>query len=320
MANSSNNGIYTNIGSYSLVMTNTLLMNNQGSGYEGTGGTIQRFHNVGAFNNSNFGIGSYWSTDVLLTGQLIFNGNSGSDCGNFSGATGVSSSCTQTGNDNSNTYGGGSHTAVYRKDRDVKLSFVGLAQDDSVNATSGVSSDSRVTSTAITDWVNFESSFRAFSLMGAGSDFLTADERGLCDPASPVNCDILDFSILNSSNTGNAVLLNQSGNYTTSDGQLNDPFAAGPDCPSAIQGDQTLSDEFTSTRYFLANAIEILDDGWGDDNGLCNSNERCLYAPNIGRYQGHGDYLLSGTCNFIDGTSPQAVTGIKIYSYPTNGY
>ena|GEM_PF-2743290 len=320
VANNTHNGIYTNLGSYSLVMTNTLLMNNLGSGFEGTDGTVQRFHNIGAFNNNGFGIASYYASDVLLTGQLIFNGNANADCGNFSGSTGVSTTCTQSGNDNSNTYNSGAHTAVYRKDRDVKLSFIGVAEDDSVNHTAGVLSDSRVTSTDVTDWSYFENSFRAFSLMGAGSDFLTSDERGFCDPVSPVNCDILDFSLLNSFNTGNAVLLNQSGNYTTSDGQLNDPFEAGLDCPSAIHGDETLSDEFTSTRYFLANAIEILDDGWGDDNGLCNSNERCIYTPNIGSYQGHGDYLASGVCNFVDGVTAQAVSRIKMYAFPINGY
>jgi hypothetical protein len=320
VANNTDDGIYTNLGTYTLVMANTLLMNNQGSGYEGTNSVTQRFHNIGAFNNAAFGIGSYYSTDVILSGQLIFNGNGSNNCGNFAGGSGVSGNCTQTGADNSNTYPAGAHTAVYRKNRDVKLSFVGVVGTDNVNSTAGVVSNSRVASSTITDWTNFENLFRAFSLMGATSDFLTSDERGFCDPLAAVNCDVQDTSLLNASNTTNAVLLNQSGNFSTSDNQLNGDFVTDDTCPTAIHGDQTLSDDFTSTQYFLAQAIEILDDGFGDDNGLCNSNERCIYAPNIGRYQGHGNYLTTGTCNFVDGVTTKGVSGVQVYAYPINGY
>jgi hypothetical protein len=39
---------------------------------------------------------------------------------------------------------------------------------------------------------------------------------------------------------------------------------------------------------FLINAFEIDSNGIGNDNGLCKSNEHCIYAPNIGAYQGEG--------------------------------
>ena len=94
--------------------------------------------------------------------------------------------------------------------------------------------------------------------------------------------------------------------------------AGGP----ALLGVLTLpagSDTFThtwsnlSTSTALRNAIEILDDNIGNNNGLCESDETCLYTPNIGSYQGHGNLISAGT--FTDGT----LTGITLIKYETNG-
>jgi hypothetical protein len=46
---------------------------------------------------------------------------------------------------------------------------------------------------------------------------------------------------------------------------------------------------------------------------LCESNEVCLYTPNIGSYQGHGQLVSAGP--FVDGT----LTGITLMKYETNG-
>jgi hypothetical protein len=53
-------------------------------------------------------------------------------------------------------------------------------------------------------------------------------------------------------------------------------------------------------------------DGVGDDDGLCESGEACLYTPNFGAYQGHGSLE---TCTFTGGT----ITGVTMYGYSTNG-
>ena len=42
---------------------------------------------------------------------------------------------------------------------------------------------------------------------------------------------------------------------------------------------------------FLENAIEIIGDGVGNDDGLCRFDEECLYTPNLGSYPGHGDIV-----------------------------
>jgi hypothetical protein len=51
----------------------------------------------------------------------------------------------------------------------------------------------------------------------------------------------------------------------------------------------------------------------GNDNGLCESGETCLFLPNIGTYQGHGD--LESVGNLVGG----ALTGITLLRYSTNG-
>jgi hypothetical protein len=67
-------------------------------------------------------------------------------------------------------------------------------------------------------------------------------------------------------------------------------------------------------NVFLVHASEIVLDGVGDDDGLCESGEQCIFAPNIGYYQGEGD-LHDEPCQFQDGT----VTGVQLYGYSQNG-
>jgi hypothetical protein len=70
----------------------------------------------------------------------------------------------------------------------------------------------------------------------------------------------------------------------------------------------------SSTTTFLRHAVEIMGDGIGNDNGLCESNETCLFTPNIGTYQGHGPLTDAGA--FTDGS----LTGITLLRFETNGY
>jgi hypothetical protein len=79
-------------------------------------------------------------------------------------------------------------------------------------------------------------------------------------------------------------------------------------------GNATLTHSFIGgPSTFLRHAIEIAGDGIGNDNLRCESNETCLYTPNIGSYQGHGTLISAGT--FTNG----ALTGITLMRYATNG-
>ncbi len=85
-----------------------------------------------------------------------------------------------------------------------------------------------------------------------------------------------------------------------------------PEHEIAVHGYRAQIDYIGNT--YLINAIEIFEDSVGDDDGLCESNEDCIYSPNYGAYQGEGDYLSGGTCNFSDGS----VSTVNMYAYPTS--
>ncbi len=102
------------------------------------------------------------------------------------------------------------------------------------------------------------------------------------------------------------------------------------DCETA-SGDWT-SDKCSTT--FLRNATEIVGgtctkEGYyrqsecesaggiwienGNDNGLCESGEDCIYTPNLGAYQGHGNLVSAGTYNGPD------ITSVTLWQYQHNG-
>ena len=90
----------------------------------------------------------------------------------------------------------------------------------------------------------------------------------------------------------------------------------GAACPMEVHGDQIATDHRGDT--FLKNATEILFDYVGDDDGLCETNEHCIHAPNIGAYQGHGD-PATVRCVFADGKDPKSASGVTMFAHPDNG-
>lgn len=167
-----------------------------------------------------------------------------------------------------------------------------------VNDTLNASDDGSGTAVAntITDFLNFENRFRAWAKTG---------DVGRC--AGTDTCIIVDLRLKATDTT----FRNTSGNGLNQ----NAAFVAGATCPAAVHGNQSLTDQSDTPRTFLVNALEIIQDGLGNDNGLCESGEECIYSPNFGAYQGHGDYKAAGTCLFQNGT----ISNVKMYAYPMNG-
>lgn len=81
-------------------------------------------------------------------------------------------------------------------------------------------------------------------------------------------------------------------------------------------GDNVLTHTFSDNRTvtFLRNAVEVLFDNIGNDNGLCESGETCLYTPNIWAYQWHGPLLLETVIGA--GTT---VTNVTLMKHLNNG-
>jgi len=159
-------------------------------------------------------------------------------------------------------------------------SFAGkVTAEDAVNTsdTNGTASYGN-----ITDWTSFQNPFRGWGK--DGSTFPSTEEWGQCTTGN--TCRIWDWSLAN----GDAVI---------------------KDVLSLPTGTSTLTHTWSglTTSTFLRNAIELT----GNGNGLCESGETCLYTPNIGAYQGHGNLISAGT--FTDGT----ITGVTLMKYENNG-
>ncbi len=64
---------------------------------------------------------------------------------------------------------------------------------------------------------------------------------------------------------------------------------------------------------YLENSVEIVSDNIGNNNGLCENNETCLYTPNLGAYQG------DGVLESVDGFTEPVDSNITLLQHTTNG-
>jgi hypothetical protein len=222
--------------------------------------------------------------------------------------------CTDSGADNSNTVLASAKSFALRTSAFPTTSvFSGTVTSDTFNsASSGVSAYGSV------DLFNFANVFRAWSKVGT---FLTTGTNGRCLPAD-TTCQMVDWRLSVASSAIGAA----------SDGQLNSaPLSCGAvllPLASAYSSIPTRNSGDT-TQAYLANAIEVMGDkgqaGGGDDDGLCESGETCIYAPNYGAYQGEGAFSAT-VCNFngfvASGNSfngGRSISNINFKSYSTMG-
>jgi hypothetical protein len=66
-------------------------------------------------------------------------------------------------------------------------------------------------------------------------------------------------------------------------------------------------------RSYLRWAQELIGDGVGNDDGLCDAGEDCVHMPNLGAYQGHGE--LVGPLATTTGT----VADVRLFGWESNG-
>ncbi|MCB0368804.1 MAG: hypothetical protein KDD45_04980, partial [Bdellovibrionales bacterium] len=148
---------------------------------------------------------------------------------------------------------------------------------------------------AITDWLNFENFFRVWGNTASAVDLITMN-KGACTGSN--TCNIWDFGLSSSV----SAIRNVHGSVIN-----------GATCPTSVQGDKV--GLYQGTTPYLINATEIFGDRIGNDNGLCESNEECIFSPNIGAYQGEGDYTTT-ICQFENGVGSNAIVNVKMYAYP----
>ena len=230
-----------------------------------------------------------WGNDTAL----VVSGNNNTFGGKLRQWNSTAAGCnvTGTGNNLNNSCAGAGVTSV--TGFNLSGSYVGFVTD-SVN-TSNTNGQNAYAS--ITDWTNFENPYRTWGPSGTGG-FL---DKSRVDRCASGTCQIYDTRL----NVSDTVLRNVNGAFTN-----------GAACPASINASiaaNVITD--TSGRTFLKNAVEIIGDGIGNENGLCESGEACIYAPNAGAYQGEGDYTAQ-TCTYTGGNG---VINVTMYGYPTDG-
>jgi hypothetical protein len=160
---------------------------------------------------------------------------------------------------------------------------------------------SQMTYLSSLDWVDFANPFRSFG-MDSTTGFSAASAQGMCSTGT---CGIWDFA-LSASSAG--FIRNTSGNGTSSNGV----FTQNSACPAAANGNLSVNNPNTGAPYLL-NAIEVLGSG-GNDNGLCEAGETCIYAPNFGAYQGEGTFA---PCIYAPSGG---IAGVTLFGALTNGH
>ena len=275
-----------------------LLTANGGLGFE-VRGNDNRLSQMAISSNQNGGIytNTYGVTGTDIKNNMIVSSNLGSDCMIYGTASGA-------GFDNTCNNQGTSAATWFSSLATLTNSIVGKISSDSANANGATGTS---TYSSITDWSQFTNFLRGWGLDAAPSSSYTYE----VGPCASGLCRIWDYSL----KTADSLIRNTSASVITP----NTVFIVGSACPSAVNGTTTVTDNASPPRTFLANAVELVNDPTrnptGNNNGVCETGEGCVYSPNFGAYQGHGA-LTSSTCIFNSGT----VTGVSMYNFTTNGY
>ncbi len=251
-------------------------------------------------------LGAFSSGD-RFAGLLIV-GNNGANCV-ASGATAglVDTTCTLSGSDGSSDYPGGSaSTALFRVSRSLAASFVGMVTaDDLTNQSDTAGAAQFPGAPSSFDWVGFDNPFRTW---GDGDGVFPSAAHQVRWTSGQGR--IWDLRL----RASDVMILDRVGDGATADA----PFVNGAACPTPAGGNVVGVDLMTIPNTFLLNAAEIIDpdaagyDPTGDHDGLCETDESCIYAPNFGAYPGHAGL---GTCT----VSPGTVTGVTMMGFVANG-
>lgn len=292
---------------------NILYANSTGTAFT-PGGARNTVINL-AVGNSDSGIRAN-STNEYYSGIFKVGSNT-TDCYGSVGTAGISNTCTPL------------NISDFTLSNTLNLSTalmgrVTAGDPQNLSDASGLASYA-----GLTDFFRFESRFRAWGRENAVAHF-NAAHRGSCTSG---NCRIWNAGLSASDNQVRQILPTPAGNdyyihrwdtgvggnmalcQTIKGAVWQDTVCSYPGyltsgpCTAAGGVWQT---NLCSTRG-LRNAYEILNDGIGNDNGICESNESCVYTPNIGAYQGHGPLVRVGRIS--DGV----IVGVELWRYSTNG-
>jgi Fibronectin type III domain/Right handed beta helix region len=245
--------------------------------------------------NSDYGLSFNNSNNNEFTNSLLLGGTYPCSFSNstisFPPAT-ASASCT---------------SSIVNSSTDLSSTFIGKVTTDAKNIHNS-NLLSGMLYTGVSDFINFENPFRYWGHnTGTTPGPFIAGNDSMC--SSSDGCAIWDWRL--KSLDSEIINRTENGNNT------NDSFVPSASCPDILEGSDYVQDLMTTSNKFLLHATEINFDGFGDDDGLCESSESCTYAPNYGYYQGEGN--LTGACTFTGGLNTGDLTAITIKAFSVNG-
>lgn len=341
ISNSQSDAILLDGNSNNSLFTNLLLTNNNSNGITAYDSDNNTFHSITIANNNegfevsndnnSFALINMLSANNLSRGLAFFSNNNSIEVHNsgfvhndrniFIDPTGnnvqfhgyliegspSSTSCTINGASNLSDNAGTCETAdmnlALHLNSDATNSFLGRTRSDFLHPQiTSLDASGLLAFTSILNWSDFDNWNKSWGFGGAQASAMDSTNRGDC--RSGDNCAVWDWRL----RLDDTVLFNRSGDGLNT----NELFTPENTCPASVHGDQSIT---ANARSFLLNALELSGDNLGNDNGLCENNEACVYAPNIGHYQGAGNPLKQAPCTFVNGT----VSGVIMYAHPLNG-
>ncbi|HEX2676482.1 MAG TPA: hypothetical protein VHM19_07575, partial [Polyangiales bacterium] len=166
------------------------------------------------------------------------------------------------------------------------------------------------------DWYTFGNRWRTWFL--AGATLGKGGARGTCMTGTdPPMCSVWDWRAKAGSLLGNKLgpspyyALRDASNVITHDWQA----ISQAECDE-IAGAAWNGNACTST--FLAHSYEPVSDGVGNDNGLCEPDEACIFNPNYGAYPGEGA-LVDSEPDPIGGVHIDQFGAITLKEFSING-
>jgi hypothetical protein len=197
-------------------------------------------------------------------------------------------------------------------DADYSTAFVGVAASDGLVSYLGhtVSGQDPDQLSTVNDWTWFDNVYRTWTHDAAGP--LDPAARNNCRDSAVSSCEVVDWRVADGGVLHDVNALPLSGD---DDAGVHVWSAADQSECDAIDGATWNAADSLCESIYLKHASEALRDGIGNDNVLCESNETCLFHPNLGAYQGEG--ALSVVPNGVaDGA---LISGVTLLQYATTG-
>ncbi len=318
-------GIYVVSGADDVVITQFAAVGNNNRGVEGAAnnlilmagivqstdegvydaGTNTTMYAVASFDNSSFNFGANNGNGTLY-GDVISIGSPtaftwwSSTGFSFSGNLNIAASSTLCHPQGTEA----NHTAINwsgydcapanagdwttSSDTSISGAFTGVVTDDSSNSSDF--SSGNVAANTISDWSRFDNNYRMIIVDRSETSPDQSSTFGACNGTEL--CSVYDFTLAGAS-----------------------PFYGQLDSPLLHEDDSYAVTR--SGKSFILGALESMDPSdTGNKNGLCEQNETCIMAPNIGMYQWDDTLPLVtlGTFNYSTNW-----TGITIKKHESGG-